>query len=118
MSTLRGKRVLVVEDEFLISLVACDLLEDMGAIPVGPAASVAQGMVLVDEGGLDAAVLDVNLNGQQSEPLARILFERGVPVLIASGQALPAWASPGTPLLGKPYTPEDFSAHLEALLSE
>ncbi len=117
MNTLHGKRVLVVEDEFLISLVACDLLEDMGAIPVGPAASVAQGLVLVDEGGLDAAVLDVNLGGQQSEPLARLLSERGVPILIASGQPLPDWAVPGTPLLGKPYTPEDFSARLEALFA-
>ena len=80
-----GRRVLVVEDEVLVSWIAQDLLADMGCVVIGPAASVDQALEVIATMGLDAAVLDINLNGQMSYPVADELIARGVPFVFATG---------------------------------
>ena len=60
-SELAGLRILIVEDNPIISLDVAETLADAGAIVIGPAHTVTQALKLVDGGGLDAAVLDYRL---------------------------------------------------------
>ena len=84
--SLRGRRILLVEDDYLIALDVATQLEDAGATVAGPAPSVATALGLLDrEAGVDAAVLDVNLGQENSFPVARVLQERGIPFLFSTG---------------------------------
>jgi CheY-like chemotaxis protein len=84
---LRGLRLLVVEDEFIIAIDLAQTLEDLGAEVVGPAGSVRDALDLVNREGdrLDGAVLDVNLRDRQVFPVADALAERGIPFAFATG---------------------------------
>ena len=83
-SALTGRRLLVIEDEYLIAADLKQNLEREGAI-VGIAGSVARGLELLDEIGPDAAVLDLSLGGKVSAPLAAAFTERNVPFVILTG---------------------------------
>ncbi len=85
MSALANRRVLVVEDEFLISAMLCDMLGDAAAEVVGPAANVTSALRLIEENTLDAAILDMNLNGEWIDPVAEALALRGVPFVFTTG---------------------------------
>jgi DNA-binding NtrC family response regulator len=82
---LRGRRVLIVEDELLVAMELESLLEEQGCAVVGPAATVARALALLDGERLDAAILDVNLDGQTAIPVAAALNEQGIPFLLATG---------------------------------
>src|SRR5665213_1154951 len=82
--TFAGRRVLVVEDEFLVSLTTTDFLEDIGCEVVGPAASLAAAIRLAESEPLDAAVLDINIAGDMIWPVAEELRRRDVPFLFLS----------------------------------
>lgn len=82
--TFAGRRVLVVEDEFLVSLATTDLLENVGCEIVGPAASLATAVRLAQSEPLDAAVLDIDVGGEMTWPVAEELHRRGVPFLFLS----------------------------------
>lgn len=102
-----GRRVLVVEDESLVAMLLETILEDMGCVPVGPAATVDEGLQLAGGGQpLDAALLDVNVAGKQVFPIAEALKARGVPFVFSTGYGeggLPdEWR--GQPTLQKPFT--------------
>ena len=92
-SALRGRRILVVEDEYMM---ADDLrrdLEKVGAQVVGPVPSVADALkILAQTDTLDGAILDVNLRGEKAYPVADALRERSVPFVLASGYE--QWALP------------------------
>ena len=81
----RALRVLVVEDEMLVSMLVEDMLEDLGHVPVGPAARLDAGINLANSETLDLAILDINLGGTKSFPIADVLTARGVPVIFATG---------------------------------
>lgn len=83
--TDRAGQVLVVEDEFLVSLGITSLLEDLGFTIVGPAARVDDACKLASDGHFACAVLDINVAGEMSWPVARILKARNVPVVFLSG---------------------------------
>lgn len=88
MSTapLEGRRILIVEDDYMIAQDVRRDLQDAGAIVVGPVPSVSKAMRLLDsEPALDAAVLDVNLGGEKSFPVAQALEEKAIPYLFATG---------------------------------
>lgn len=74
-------RVLVVEDEPMMAETLCDLMEDAGCKPVGPAATVADALSLIERGGIDVAMLDIRLKRETSFPVARALRQRGIPWL-------------------------------------
>jgi CheY-like chemotaxis protein len=78
-------RVLVVEDEMAVALMIEDMLTDLGHEVVGIAMRLHQGMGLAATAPLDIAILDVNLNGRMSFPIADLLAERGVPFVFATG---------------------------------
>jgi CheY-like chemotaxis protein len=84
---LLGRRILVVEDEMLVAWLLQDMLTDLGCVVIGPAASVGAALALIEVQGLDAAVLDVNLGGQMSYPVADALLARGVPFVFSTGYA-------------------------------
>lgn len=116
-SALRGRSVLVVEDETLVAMLVEDTLVDAGATVVGPAATVAQALDLLSRESPQMAVLDMNLAGETSESVADALVARGVPFVVASGYGAAGvperFAS--APVLSKPYAPEDLTAALAAL---
>lgn len=84
-SDLSGKRVLVVEDEWFIADEMRDALERCGAIVVGPAPDLDGAQALVEAGGFDCAVLDINLHGEHVFALARDLQSRDLPFVFATG---------------------------------
>ncbi|HQS71514.1 MAG: hypothetical protein B7Y36_00175 [Novosphingobium sp. 28-62-57] len=98
-----GKRILVIEDEFIVAAMLCDTLEDAGAIALGPVGRVSEAMASISAGGIDAAVLDWNLAGESGLPLAEALAERGVPFVIATGYGSVDAPFDDRPILGKPY---------------
>jgi DNA-binding response OmpR family regulator len=81
-------RILVVEDEVLIAAEMQMILEDDGAIVVGPAHRLDRALELARSEDVDAAVLDVNLAGSQSVEVAEILDARSIPFLFVTGQSL------------------------------
>jgi len=84
---LRGLKVLVVEDNFLVAELVRSLLEDCGCETVGPAGRVDSALALIedDDGALDGAVLDINLAGEYCFPIAERLHQRGVPFFFLTG---------------------------------
>jgi CheY-like chemotaxis protein len=82
---LNNLRILVVEDSLLTADAIQDLLEIGGCEIVGPAATVAAALDLVARSTLDGAVLDINLGGELSFPVAAALIERDIPFLFLTG---------------------------------
>lgn len=105
MTDLAGKRVLVVEDEAYVALDLRRLLRDHGAVVVGPAPDLIAAEALLQKQEIDAAVLDVNLNGQFSYELAEALSAQGVPLMLLTGYD--GWSLPDAarrhPRLAKPF---------------
>jgi CheY-like chemotaxis protein len=116
MSSLDGKRILVVEDEALIAAMVEDMLMELGATVVGPASSIAQALVLVNSDDFDAAVLDVNIRSEQVDPVAEILMARNVPIVFATGYGASAHGVQYAPVIEKPYTLEKLANALTSAL--
>ena len=120
---LSGRRILVAEDEALVSMLVEDQLRDAGAEVVGPAPSVRDALRLVEaaaaDGGLSAAVLDINLNGQHVAPVADRLAALGVPFLFATGygDTMDKGDHEAAPALQKPFGQRGLVAAVEALAS-
>ncbi|WP_333586378.1 response regulator [Phenylobacterium sp.] len=114
---LDGLRVLVVEDEMMVSMLIEDMLADMGCKVVGPASRLDEAIALVGDAELDCAVLDVNLGGQPIFPLADILREKGAPFAFATGYGDAGLrdVDKGTPVLQKPFRESDLARILSEL---
>jgi CheY-like chemotaxis protein len=103
---LKGRCLLVVEDEYLIAADLAVSLESLGVNVIGPAASVEEALSLLTNNlhQLDGAVLDINLQNERVYPVADVLTARGVPFVFTTGYdavAVPsAYAS--TPRCEKP----------------
>ncbi|MDP1736838.1 MAG: response regulator [Caulobacter sp.] len=117
MGALNGLRVLIVEDEMLVSMLLEDMLGDFGCCVVGPASTLREALPLAQTADLDAAVLDVNLGGDPIFPVADALKARGVPFVFASGygESSLAEAHRGAPVLQKPFRQADLERALNAL---
>ena len=83
--SLAGMRLMVVEDELLVSMLLEDILTDLGAEVAGPYGRLADGLAAAKVERFDGAILDLNLAGQQAEPLADLLLARGVPFVFITG---------------------------------
>ncbi len=82
---LAGKRVLLVEDEILVTLLVEDILEEAGCIVVGPFARMAEALAAASTETMDVALLDVNVRGEPVFPVAYQLERREVPFLFLTG---------------------------------
>ena len=123
-SDFTGRRILVVEDEPMITFLLEDALLIAGAQAVVQAARVAEALAAigtaVSEGGIDAAVIDYSLaDGQPALPVADRLAELGVPFVFATGYD-PSVVNKGrhldAPVIAKPYKPEDVLASLSGIM--
>ena len=120
--TLAGRRVLLVEDELLVAMEIEEALRGADCEVLGPVATLEEAMslALAEAGRIDAAVLDVNLAGRPSFPVADLLAGRGVPVVFATGYGdLPDGRASGgsSVLLRKPLGRGELEAALARLLA-
>jgi CheY-like chemotaxis protein len=101
---LAGLRILVLEDEPIIAMALEDYLEMAGAFPV-VTATLAQAQEAIAVEVIDAAILDVNIHGLKSYPVAESLASRGIPFIFASGygDTLHGEAFAQVPTVTKPY---------------
>lgn len=112
------QRILLVEDEPLIAMMLEDFLEVLDKTLVGTADTVGAALALITAGGVDAAILDVNLRGgEQSWPIADALAEKGIPFVFATGGTQDGLieAHRERPTLAKPFTMDGVAKALEAL---
>lgn len=82
---LRDRRILLVEDEMMVAWLVADILGDLGCEVVGPAGRVDRALMMISAETIDAAVLDLNLGGVRSYPVADALMVRGIPFVFATG---------------------------------
>jgi CheY-like chemotaxis protein len=115
---LAGRRVLVVEDEMLILMTIEDMLADLGCESVTAAATVDKGLALIDAQSFDVAMLDVNLNGNKSYPVADALAARGIPFVFSTGYSDHSLKDgyPDRPVLRKPFQQKELAAIFRRLL--
>ena len=117
--SLRGKRILVVEDEALLSMDLEASLAAAGCHVVGPAATVETARKLITHEQCDAALLDVNLSGHPVDELAAALTKHAVPFAFLTGygrEALPRGFGEAK-MLGKPFSQHEVLAMLAQLLT-
>ncbi|HTK79381.1 MAG TPA: response regulator [Rhizomicrobium sp.] len=112
--------ILVVEDEALVGMLVCDLLEEIGCNVSGPISDLEEAVCAAKSGAFDAAVLDVNLGGSFAFPLADVLRARRVPFVFLTGYSLDGLDSrfSETPILRKPFEKEALEKALLSALAD
>ena len=114
---LDGVRVLVVEDEAIIAMTAEDMLEELGCTVAASASGLGEALAAAARGGFDVALLDINLNGSDSRPVAEKLRADGVPFVFTTGYgAAGCGGFEDTPLVTKPYQIADLEAAIAKAL--
>jgi CheY-like chemotaxis protein len=120
MGMLDGRKILVVEDEMLVMMHLEMALEDLGCSSVFPVANVMKALALLAEHNFDLAILDVNLGGEKSYPIADILIARGIPFAFSTGY--PDHADRPDlncqPILRKPYVACNVAKVVDQLLHQ
>ena len=115
---LEGRHVLVVEDQFLIALDLEDELQSLAAASVDVVGTVADALALVAVTRPHLAILDVDLGGETTEPVAERLAELGIPFLFATGyDEAPLAKRFGVGVVRKPATREALQAALAEALA-
>jgi CheY-like chemotaxis protein len=111
---------LLVEDNYLVGQSLKAYLEALGYGVVGPAATVAEAIGLLTRPGIIGAVLDVNIRGGTSIPVAAMLRDRRLPFFFVTGYASPPGVPPSlrhVPILHKPVDGEMLLAAIERVLA-
>jgi CheY-like chemotaxis protein len=117
--SLSGLRILVVEDEAMIVMLLEDMLSDLGCVLVGPAYNTNKALGLIQSEQFDAAILDVNLAGQRTTPVAEALQNKDIPFLFATGygNAGLTGTSSRQLVLTKPFTQSQLEDALRSLFA-
>ncbi len=116
---LKGRRILIVEDEMLLAVDLEQFLESQGSM-VSLANSVEGALALVEAERPDAVTLDMNLNGESSAPVAAALQERDIPFVFVTadgGKDLDYPCFHDAPLVRKPYDATELIHRLVGLLA-
>lgn len=115
MNSLTGIRVLLVEDEAIVAMLAEDLLDAIGCVVTASVTTVADALAAIASLSFDVAVIDINLGGEDGLVVASALAERGIPCLITTGYDGQGAARehPTAIVLTKPYLLGDLEAALE-----
>jgi CheY-like chemotaxis protein len=114
-----ARRVFVVEDEILIGMLLEDMLSDLGYEVAATASRLEEATQLARDADVDAAILDVNLNGQEVFPVAEILTARRIPFVFATGygeRGLPQSYN-HRPTLQKPFQQDTLARELAGLFA-
>lgn len=82
---LKGLRILVVEDEFLVALEIERMMADLGCRIVGPVSGVEDALALARTETIDGGILDVNVGGERIDPVAQALIARAIPFILSTG---------------------------------
>ena len=114
----RSPRALLVEDEFMIALLLEGYMHDCGISETVLEATLSRGLEAARTGEFDLAVLDVNLNGESSFPIAEVLNERGIPFTFSTGYGPEGVVRkfPDRPVLTKPFSMPALQAVVNQLL--
>jgi CheY-like chemotaxis protein len=116
---IQGCRVLLVEDEAIIAMTTEDMLEELGCTVAATAASLEAAFAAARSEDYDIALLDINLNGERSLPLAAELRSAGRPFLFTTGYG-PEGAGTmfaDVPVVTKPYWAADLAKAIERALA-
>lgn len=117
--SLEGVRVLLVEDEAIIAMTAEDMLEELGCSTAATASNLSEALSLAGEpAAFDVALLDINLNGQQSLPVAALLRAAGKPFAFTTGYGAAGSGADyaDVPLITKPYQISDLEGAIRKAL--
>lgn len=117
---LTGLSILVVEDEAIVSMLVESMLEDLGCDDVWYASNVTEALDLLGQRTPDAAILDVNLAGEQAYPIARKLAAAQVPFVFATGYGASGLRGEWTdrPVIQKPFQRDALAAALASVLQD
>jgi CheY-like chemotaxis protein len=104
-----GLRVLLVEDENLIALLLEDMLADLGHTVIGPVGRLEKALEISQREEFDVAILDVNINGGDTYPIAEALAARDIPFVFSTGYGKNSLRAPyhNRPTLQKPFQMDD-----------
>jgi len=112
-------RILVVEDSFLLVMALEDVFKTLGWELVGPASRLAEALELARTETFDAALLDVDLDGDRSWDVAVLLKARGLPFVFSTGYntatVLPAHLA-GSAVIRKPYNIDELEQKLRHVM--
>lgn len=117
---MRGSKILVVEDNYLLSEIVCEFLTEFGMMPIGPAAGLETGLVYARETPIDGAILDINLDGRFCFPICSVLSQRSIPFAFLTGYgdlALVPQQFRNAPLVSKPFDPPEMRSTIEGMLA-
>ena len=116
--SIAGTRVLLVEDEAIIAMTAEDMLEELGCETVATAMTLAEALDAAERESFDVALLDINLNGSESLPVAAKLREAGLPFIFTTGYGAAGHGSAyeEAPLVTKPYQLADLEEAIRQAL--
>ena len=110
-SALKGLRILVIEDQFLLAALIEETLHKLGCTIVGPLSNLDEAIAAIRQGGFDAALLDINLKGRPAMPAAAELVARAVPFILVTGypDVVDTPVMRSAPRVVKPFTHEQLS---------
>ncbi|MGY3508987.1 CheY-like chemotaxis protein [Bradyrhizobium sp. USDA 3051] len=110
----------LVEDEALIRMMLVDMIEELGHAVVAEAGRIEDAVRLAHDPAFDIAILDINLGGPTSTPVAEILAKRYVPFVFASGygqEDIPEGFK-NRPMLRKPFQLDGLDRAIQAAVAE
>jgi two-component sensor histidine kinase/CheY-like chemotaxis protein len=114
-------RLLIVEDSIFVIMALEAMCEDLGWDMIGPATRIDDGLRLARDEQFDAALLDVNLDGEMSWGIAALLAERGVPFAFGTGYDITNFLPvefAGTPIFSKPFRMNEVERRMRQLLAQ
>jgi CheY-like chemotaxis protein len=113
------RRILLVEDDYLIATLVAEMFEAADWQVVGPVGYLAAALATAASEGFDAAVLDVNLHGQPVYPVAEVLDARKIPFVFLTGYVAHGLSQPfcERPHLGKPFSPGELIGAVARLIA-
>jgi DNA-binding response OmpR family regulator len=116
-SSVPRARLLVVEDEWLISSLVSDQLRELGFEVVGPASTVAEAVFLASRASIDAALVDLSLGGVLANDVLDVLAKRSIPFIFVTGySSIPEGVHATALLLEKPFTGDELLHAIESIL--
>ena len=113
-------RILVVEDSYLLVMMIVAMLDDLGWVAIGPATRKSEALALAQSETFDAALLDVNLDGETSWDVAVVLRTRGIPFVFGTGydvsSVLPDGLA-GSAVIAKPYQSREVEQRIREVIA-